>query len=135
MMMQDEETKREAKANHVGFEATSSDCIHMTFVFWEEQLVHLQANQLAQLHQELQAACDRATSEADLVMSCFRPAERNLLIARFEAPSRLSTLRDECWEICKGAGVAQVDDTGCIPHCTLGKFRATESQASRLTCT
>eukprot|EP00308_Calcidiscus_leptoporus_P012789 CAMPEP_0119402978 /NCGR_PEP_ID=MMETSP1334-20130426/143154_1 /TAXON_ID=127549 /ORGANISM="Calcidiscus leptoporus, Strain RCC1130" /LENGTH=219 /DNA_ID=CAMNT_0007426917 /DNA_START=140 /DNA_END=799 /DNA_ORIENTATION=- len=117
----------------IGFDITTAERLHMTFVFCGDNLLRLPTDRLAHLHQLLDSAIQRAADEYAGHPEWFRleasgfelfpPGKRNLLVARFVAPARLCALRHELWELCRAQ-----------PHVTLGKFRATRAQVERLSC-
>lgn len=122
----------------VGFSPHDRDKLHMTFVFCADALLKLPGADLAALHAEISKLSQNCVAAGDLVFKgfeCFPPEKMNLIIARFDAPGFLQSLRSAVWQVCLKYGVAMKDDSEWTAHVTLGKIKATKAEVGMVSCT
>lgn len=127
-----------------GFDAADAGKLHMTFLFFGEQLQHLPVAEVHALHAGFQAAIQTAGASAGTPLAfqgfeLFPPGKMNLVVARFEASAELIHLRNEVLDVCRKQGksfpscyFSQIEDEGIwSPHVTLGKIKATREDVGR----
>merc|ERR1719440_2033434 len=122
----------------IGFNPHEEDKLHMTFVFCAEALLKLPRADLVALHAEIAELSRNCVAAGDLVFKgfdLFPPEKMNLIIARFDAPEFLQSLRFAMWQACLKYDVAVKDDSEWMAHITLGKIRATKAQVGMVSCT
>lgn len=133
---------QDALEEHLGregyaFDRMDTQELHMTFFFAGEQLSQLKADALRAWHARLVATIQAAIA-GEVTMrlsgiSVFPPGKFNLLVARFDAPTKLHELQRLVKEGARTAGIAssgsQAESEGgaWVPHVTLGKVRASRA--------
>jgi len=134
----------------VGFDPLTTESLHMTFLFFGENLRNLPAAELRSLHAAVRAAVEAAASEAELPTTplafrgfeLFPPEKMNLVVARFGATPELLRLREAVLAACREHAVTLpasyftlIEGEGAwSPHVTLGKIRASRIELGRASC-
>lgn len=133
-----------------GFEAQDTSSLHMTFLFFGENLRALPGVELQDLHQNICQCVNDALGQAAAPVTplqfkgfeLFPPQKMNLVVARFHATDALLDLRAAILGRCHKVGIslppsyfALIEGEGAwSPHVTLGKIRASRADVGHASC-